>query len=758
MHNYMKNYIFFVLFSFIFVSLNSSSQEINEELLKNLSPAQASILKNQISKNGISSSNPKPIVTESTKKISNTQEINPGIKKYGYNYFSSAPTSIAAVGDLPLPNEYKISLKDQFTVILSGSIEKIFDLDVQLDGTILFPEIGSISVVGETFIDVKKKLKNLIDQTYIGVSIDLSIKNLAAKKITIVGAVNNPGTYLVNPFSTISSSLNYSGGISKIGTLRDIKLIRNNGEIFLFDLYKLLINGDRSQDVTIEAGDVILIEPANQFIAITGSINRPAIYEIKKNETLDDLISYALGFTNIANKTNINLTVLDNKSSSIFNKTTNDIYFDLKNVLSVNVYPYLNKNKSNIQVSGAVKEPGFYSLENYKTLQILVESLEFIDVYPWMAVIEQFDENNLIKSSTLFSLVDKSTYQDIELLPNSKIFFLNRDELTYQVNDLTETLIKEFELSLNLRGDTYSLPVYGKYRVKSLLDFLGLDMQDIDEVASYISPLEGIVLNESYMNMEFNSKKYHTISFRSPVNDLIRVSISGSIEYPGIYTLTPETKLQDLYKLIGKFKSEAFLDGIVFTRDSVRNRQLASIEKSKEDLNKAILASVQRGDNIGDINVITALSTVIEPANLGRIAGDFKPDSLSALNTVLLDGDSIFIPKNPNIISVLGEVLNPTAFEYKNRMSIRTAIEKAGGYQDFADKRKVYVIKANGIIERANKSLFVKNVKLEPGDTIIVPRKIIKNNPGIDALLPLTQILSDFAFSAAAIETLSNNN
>ena len=116
------------------------------------------------------------------------------------------------------------------------------------------------------------------------------------------------------------------------------------------------------------------------------------------------------------------------------------------------------------------------------------------------------------------------------------------------------------------------------------------------------------------------------------------------------------------------------------------------------------------------------------------------------------------MPRNPNTINVLGEVLNPIAFEYNKRVTVRSAIDNSGGYQDYADKRKVYVIKANGLIEKANRNIFTRNVKLEPGDTIVVPRKIITNNPGIEALLPVTQILSDLAFSAAAIESLSNSN
>ena len=195
----------------LLLSFNAFGQEIDPSLLKNLSPAQIEMAKSQLAKSK-SVEKPKPAVKESTKRASPVSDINKSSnKKYGYNYFASTPTTISAVGDLPLPNEYRISLNDQFTIILSGSKEAIFDLNVNLDGSILFPELGSISVVGETFQEVKTKLKNLIEQSYIGVQIDLSLKNLSAKKITIVGAVKTPGTYLVNPFSTISSALGYSG-------------------------------------------------------------------------------------------------------------------------------------------------------------------------------------------------------------------------------------------------------------------------------------------------------------------------------------------------------------------------------------------------------------------------------------------------------------------------------------------------------------------------------------------------------------------
>ena len=754
----MKKY-FLILPLFVFLSSYLLGQEIDQSIIENLSPEQIEQAKEVLKSNNsvISESEILDEEKESLEKRENDDVSIAAGYKFGYNFISSSPTSIVASSDLPFPNDYKISIGDLIGVVLSGSKEQIFDLKVQLNGTIFFPELGSISVAGESFTDVKNKLKNLIKQSYIGVEIDLSLKNLSAKKITIVGTVNNPGTYLVNPFTTISNSLAYSGGVNSIGSLRTIKLIRINGETFTFDLYDLLIEGDRTKDITIESGDVIIVGAANKFIEISGKVKRPGIYEILPNENLSDLLRYSLGFAGGANVTNIAVNQLNINTSIIETNITDNLQLDLNNVLDIKVFSYVNDNNSNIQVFGAVNKPGFYRLNEFNTLAELIEKMEFVDVYPWLAVLEQFDENNLIKSSILFSLKDPSTYESIELLPNSRVYFADIDARGYPVEKLTKDKIDDYAVRINHKQGSYTMPVYGRFKIESFINFLGLDMSDVDEIATYISPLNNTIIQESYTKMDFEAQKYNTVSFRSLVNDLIRVTIAGEIDYPGTYTLSSNSTLEDLYSLVGSFKKEAFMEGIIFMRESVRQRQIKSIEKSRQDLNEAILVSTQRGENIGDINIIRALSQTIDPENLGRIAGDFSPESSSSISTILFDGDKIIIPKNPNVINVLGEVLNPIAFEYKKRITVREAIENAGGYKDYAQKNGVYVIKANGITERVNRNIFVRNIKLEPGDTVVIPRKIITNNPGIEALLPVTKILSDLAFSAAAIEGLSRN-
>ena len=757
----MEHYKKYLLLALSLFPFYSFGQAIDPSILSQLSPEQIEMAKDAYaSKNSTDKSVEElPVIDESLviKKSSGDSNKIAG-KKYGYDFFSSMPTSLTAVGDLPLPNDYIISLRDQFTVILTGSKDALFNLNVKLDGTILFPELGSVSVVGLSFKEVKEKLSQLIKQAYIGVNIDVSLQNLSAKKITIVGAVNTPGTYLVNPFSTITGALAYSGGISEIGSLRDIKLIRNNKEVFSFDLYDLLIKGNRSNDLTIEAGDTLLINAASQFVEITGAVKRPGIYEVLEGETINSLVDFALGFNQTANKSNISVSFLDLNEASIVKKNVDTLDQNLQNALSVNVFNYVNEPSANILVQGAIEEPGFYNALKYRKLTDLINDLKFIDVYPWLAVLEQFDENKLIKSTVLFNLNDPNTYTSVELLPNSRIYFANIDTRSFDVSETSRKLITEYELRLSHRQGNFRLPVYGKYSVSSFINLLGLDMSDVDNIATYVSPLKNIVVNDNYKNMQYIAEKYNTVNFRSFDNDLIEVSVSGAVDFPGTYVLNDDATIEDLYQLVGNFKNQAYLKGIILTRDNIRARQIKSIEKSKEDLNKVILTSVQKGENIGDINLIRALSESIEPENLGRLAGDFTPKSQGSINTILFDGDTIIVPKNPNAVNVLGEVLNPIAFEYSKKLTITSAINQAGGYQQYADKRRVYVIKANGIVKKANRNIFVRNVGLEPGDTIVVPRKIITNNPGLEALLPVTQILSDLAFSAAAIESLSNTN
>ena len=749
----------------ITLSTSSLGQQIDPSIISQLSPDQIKMVRDAYASQNSTDITIEdiPVLDETLEPIELKDDVNRSEGKYGYDFFTTMATSTSAIGDLPLPNDYKISFRDQLTIILSGSRDSIFDLSVKLDGTILFPELGSVYVVDKTLGEVKAILATLIDNSYIGVQIDVSLKNLSAKKITIVGAVNTPGTFLVNPFSTITSALAYSGGISKIGTLRNIKLIRKDGTIFLFDLYDLLIKGDRSKDITIEAGDTILIGPAEQFVTLMGEVRRPAIYEVLETETIEDLVVFGLGFTEIANTSNLSMKVLDLQSTSILQKTTNNLKESLKDVINLTVYSFGNEEITSIQVLGAVEEPGFYELSENNTLGQLIGNIKFNTVYPWLAALEQFDKDKNIKSSILFNLNDKSTYKSISLLPNSKVTFLKLNDRNPSfiefdgLQNATQKKISEYSLRLNHKGNSYDMPVYGKFKTQTFIDLLGLDMSDIDGQAIYVSPLENKIEKLSYESMEYTSKKYNTISFKSPVNDLVSVNIGGAVLYPGSYSLNSNSTLQDLYNLAGEFKSNAFFDGIIYIKENQKNSQKRAIQRAQETINESILVNSQKLDNENDLSFLISLIPEINEKFLGRITGSFVPNSQGSLSTILNDGDSIFVPVTPNSVSVFGEVLNPSAMIFNKNMKAQDAIDLAGGYKEFADKKNVYVIKADGSSSKVSRNIFVNNIPLEPGDTIIVPREILINSPLLEVITPVTQILSNLAFSASAIENLSNN-
>jgi len=759
-----RNKLSFVIV--VFLSFHINAQQINQSVLEQLSPDQVELAKQAFERQNSSDVELEdlPVLSESIKENKSTKDINRVGGKYGYEFFSTMATSTSAVGDLPLPNNYKISFRDQLTVILSGSRDSIFDLNVKLDGTILFPELGSLNVVDKTLGEVKDMLARLVEQSFIGVQVDVSIKNLSAKKITIVGAVKTPGTYLVNPFSTITSALAYSGGVSKIGTLRDIKLIRKNGDIFSFDLYDLLIKGDRSNDITIEAGDTILIDAANKFVSLEGEVIRPAIYEVKENETIEDIISFGLGFTDLANKTNISVRNLDLKTTSIIQENVSNLERRLENILSISVFNYVNEAISPIQVSGAVEEPGFYSISDFKSLSELIKNLNFSKVYPWVAALEQFDRDNIIKSSILFNLNDPDSYNSIKLLPNSRVRFFRIDEdnpqlINFQgLDKATVRKINEYSLRIKYKNQSYDLPVYGMFELNDFIDLLDLDMSYVEQEAIYVSPLENKIEKKDYTLMTYKAQKFNTINFKAPVNDLISVQIRGALFFPGSYTLNQDSTLQDLYDLVGEFKSNAFLDGIVFISAPQKSLQRKSVQKARETYNESLLVASTKSDIEFNPALFQSLLPKIDEDYLGRIAGTFRPNSAEARNTVLNNGDTVIVPVTPNTVAIFGEVLNTSNIAFKPGMKSSDVIRLSGGFKEFADRSSVYIIKANGLTQRNSRNIFVNNVMLEPGDTIIVPRKILLDSPILEALAPVSQILSNVAFSAAAIDTLSNNN
>ena len=688
--------------------------------------------------------------------------------KFGYDFINTTPTNVSATSDLPVPNDYKISLNDTFRVILTGTKKSIFTMPVQLDGTVLFPELGSISVAGDTFSDVKKKFKNLINTSYVGVDIDISLSDLSAKKISIVGAVYTPGTYLVNPFTTISNALAYAGGVQEFGSLRNIELVKPSGDRYSFDLYDLLIKGDRSNDINVSAGDIVVVNGTSKFVEINGSVIRPKIYEYTNKDSYQDLINFSLGFSSGAEPNNVTSTLEDN--SRIYNSEANiSEKVGNNNLLELYVGSKVTRNDRSLFVTGSGVTSGYFAISGTKFSEILSKLNFSDDIYPFYAVYEQEKDLGLSKISTAFSLADPATYEDLAVTKNSVIFFYDRNYILNVINQFNPDILVEStnlqELSdidpvlesdisqVFISQKSFRLPLKGRFTPKQLHLFFGAS-DDVD--LSKVSIITTESSSSNAYDLVVNAEDIVAISLPPIKQNLIEVEIQGEIANPGLYVISSSTNLNELYTLAGGFRDNSFEGGILLYREEVKQKQIKAIKEAKSILTDSVIQKSSSVSERGlvDIDAILKLADLVEPN--GRIAGEFAPNSETAKEFLLKDGDLINVPSKSIEVTVQGEVLNSSSFIYDDDYDYNDYINASGGFTDSADRKALFIIKANGQSVAIGRNIFGSNkYAIEPGDTIVVPRNLDQLE-ALPMISMATKIISDIAFSAASLNAIQN--
>ncbi len=786
----MTKKLFFIL---IFIVSSSYAQEIQpnlEKIIRDNPELVESVNKNNSDNVEKADGSDKSIDDNENKK-----ELYLETEIFGFDYINSIPKSISTTSDLPVPNNYNISLGDSLKIILTGGEKDIFDLKVGMDGNIFLPNIGSINVFGDSISDVRKKITQLVELSYVGTDVSVSISSLSAKKINIIGAVKNPGSYIVSPFSTITSSLAYSGGFEDYASLRNIIVLRKGVEI-KFDLYDFLIFGNRNSDINIEQGDTILINSTNDFVEILGSVNRPKIYEYMKNDKYSDLLSFALGLDKNGDEKNITVTV-NFEGKKITKIVDKEDLINESNIEALYVGNFVTIDSKDVFVSGSAVTSGFYNATN-ESLGKFMEDLRFSnDIYPFYAIYETETASGLARSRIAFSLSDPDSYSELRASSNTKIYFLNREEAlnyshekllmeleenerkaftTDEKNEARKRLLQLPEndervqgkysklikqnlidpddiVSIAMPNQSFRIPIKGKVSPQQLHSFLGISSAiDLDKVSIVTS-------NDSFTNVYdeiINADNLVAISFPSARNEeLIQVEISGEINSSGTYLVSSSTTLFDLYTLAGGFKKNAFQDGIFISREDVKKKQSKAIKEAKAILTDAMIQKSDDLSNQGsiDIEAILALSELVEPE--GRVAGNFSSDSKTAKSFILKDGDVITIPPLSYEVIVQGEVLNSSSFVYEDDMKYQDYIDAAGGFSEYADKRGVFIIKANGLSITMGNNVFSGQADIEPGDTIVVPRNLDQLE-ALPLISMATKIIADIAFSAASLNAIQN--
>ena len=351
------------------------------------------------------------------------------VKKFGFDYVKSIPTSISATADLPVPNGYTISIGDEVGLIITGTKNQTYRFRIGSDGSIPVPEVGNIQLAGLNSEEAQLKLNKIIESAFYGSSVEFFLGKLNAKKISIIGAVKSPGTYIVNPYTTISSALAFSGGLEDYASLRTIKLVKTNGTIFELDLYDLLVFGKRDNDIAIESGDTVMVSATDRFVSLEGQLLRPMIYEYLPGDNFSSLFNFALGLTRHANKKNIQTTEIEN--GVLLNKSiTLESVIGERQLESIYINKLAQISKKGISVTGKSVEERSFVNSQFKTLDAVVNELKFSsNIYPFFARLTQDQNNGLRKQNHVFSLADPKSYEGFLLKENVSIIFFSREDI-----------------------------------------------------------------------------------------------------------------------------------------------------------------------------------------------------------------------------------------------------------------------------------------------------------------------------------------
>ena len=755
----MNKKIYLILLTVLSSMVLGQATEENIELFNSL-PEE---IRDQILEERGLADKPSIEIEDSLKRNESTEVLKDGIdteetKKFGLDFFDFEVTTTAPLLDIPLPADYYLSVNDELEILLIGNENKIYNVRIDLSGNVLIPEVGSVSLNGLTLSSANKKIQEVISQTFIGTKISLSVSKPSARKISIVGAVNNPGTYIVNPFISLSESIKYASGLKENASIRTIAIKDYLGNFKEYDLYNLLVFGDRTSDANLKHGDTVVVKATSNFVEVNGGVHRPMIYEYKESDSYQDLINFALGLSKEGVEENISsIRISENRSSSSRINLSDRVgnYFLEEIFVGTSV---ISEDKG-VFVDGNGVTNGYFSVKGSNFIEFLNQLNFSENIYPFYAIYEQKLNSGLTRERTAFSIADPETYKNFNLTNNSRVFFYDREYISLinegAESDATEILdlgIVSDYVQVFFKDESIAIPLKGKIIPSQIFSFFNKNYNINFKNVAVITDTESYA--DAY-NKVVDSNNLVAVSFPSEKQNLIEVTIEGEVKNPGIYTVSSSTSLYDLYVLVGGLHDNAFEAGISLFREDVKEKQAKAIREAKSVLTDAMIQKTSSMTERGtvDIEAMLRLADLVEPT--GRIAGKFYENSESSKSFLLKDGDLIFVPSISNEVVVQGEVLNSSSFIFDESMNHTDYIKAAGGFSDYADRRSVFIIKANGLSTVAGNNVFSGQVMIEPGDTIVVPRNLDQLEP-LPLISMATKIIADIAFSAASLNAIQD--
>lgn len=654
---------------------------------------------------------------------------------FGRDIFTKEALTFEPNINVATPDNYVLGPGDAIYIDVWGASQKQFTETLTPEGAVHIEGFGPIYLSGMTVAKANQHVRAKLGTRFGGSNIKLTVGDTKSISVNVMGEVRAPGTLTLPAFSTVFHALYTVGGTNEIGTLRSIKVYRNNRLVSTIDLYDYILNGKMKGNVRLVTGDVIVVEPYQCLVNISGKVKRPMFYEMKPNESVSTLIAYAGGFTGDAYEETVRLVRQSGGLKSVFSLN----HFErgkhqLIDADSVFVDSVLNRFRNIVELKGAVMRPGEYQMDgSISTVRALIEAAGGLSEYALntRAVIHRRKEDRSleVESFNVGELMERRIAdialrnEDIVFVPSTedikgKRTLQIRGEVRYpgQYAYAEKMTIEDFILQAGGLTDEASLAKVDVAR--RVIDKNALEAPHQMAQTYTFSLKEGFVVEGE---PGFQLQPYDEVFVRrSPgAHDLQHAMIEGEVAFAGTYALTQKNfRLSDLVKQAGGVSKEANIKGARLIRrlqdaDQLKQKQLRKIV-TLDDTTDVYKILVDDSRSVG-INLDKAL------ANPGNDRWD----------VILQEGDLLTIPKMNNTVSITGAVMYPNTVAYKANASLSYYINQSGGYQDQARTSRVFAIHENGTVAR------VRSVSdIQPGTTIVVPMR--KKREGI----PLTQILS----------------
>ncbi len=664
---------------------------------------------------------------------------------FGRNIFNNELLTFEPPTNMATPPNYRLGAGDEVIIDVWGASQETFDVWVSPDGMVTIDGVGPCKIGGMTVAEATSFLRSRLGKFYSDSQIQIAVGDLRSIQVQVLGEVNVPGTYTLSSFSSAFNALYAAGGISDIGTLRDIKVYRQGRQIATIDVYDYIINGNSRGDVRLNDNDIIVVGPYEALVDVRGKVKRPMFYEMKTNESLATLLKYTGGFTGDAYKKSIRVIRKNGAEYSIH--TVGEFDWNGFNVTdgdSVFVDSVVARYSNMVEVRGAVFHAGMYQMDgNINTVRELINAAEGLreDAFTARAVMhrQKPDLTLEVLAVDIQGIMD-GTVADIPLRKNDVLFIPNKLDMTgeqtltitgevnfpgvyaYAENTALEDLVLQAG-GLTDAASTVKVDVYRRIDDPTALE----DNENLTQTFSFALK-DGFVVDGE---PGFTLKPYDQVAIRkSPsYSEQQNVQVSGAVNFAGTYAMTNKNyKLSDLVKAAGGLSSLGYAKGARLERmmtEEERQQQEASLRASQIALyEEAMQADAKSFDfNRAD----TLLTMKLDVGNTFPVAIDLEKAMKNPGgedDIVLREGDKLVIPQYSSIVKISGDVMYPISMNYKKGESLNYYIKRAGGYGDNARKSRVYAVYANGAVEllshRSTKAV-------EPGCTIVVPSKKQKN-------------------------------